>query len=88
MTCCIKRLTQVIPTQQTAPSSKGLPPLRMSFTTLLFKPMAAIAMTMQNFESYFKGRKDAADTPACSATVVISAARIKYKMNIGKARRS
>ncbi len=59
MTCCIKRLTQVIPAQQTAPSSKGLPPLRISFTTLLFKPMAAIAMTMQNFESSFKGRKAA-----------------------------
>lgn len=29
----------------------------MSFTTLLFKPMAAIAMTIQNFESFFNGRK-------------------------------
>lgn len=55
MTRCISRLTAVMPAQQQAPSSSGLPPLFTSLTTLLFSPMAAIAMMMKNLLSSFSG---------------------------------
>ena len=42
------RLTSVIPAQQAAPMTIGFPPVRISFTMSLFKPIAAIAMTMKN----------------------------------------
>ena len=53
---------------------------------LLLRPMAAIAMTIKNFERVLSGAKKASFTPAFMHTVVIRAAIIKYNMNIGKAR--
>ena len=45
---CIKRLTPVMPTQQQKPKIKGLPAVLISFTILVFSPMAAIASTIKN----------------------------------------
>ena len=53
--CCIRRLTSVMPHQQDAPTARGFPPVRMSWMTLLFKPMAAMAMTIRNFDSSLIG---------------------------------
>ena len=83
--CCIARLTTVIPTQQEAPRRIGFPPDLTSFTTLLFRPIAAIAMIMKNLDSSFSGANTSALTPRLMHTVVMTAAMIKYRMNIGKA---
>lgn len=55
ITRCISRLTAVMPAQQQAPNSRGFPPLFTSLTTLLFSPIAAIAMMMKNLLSSFSG---------------------------------
>lgn len=41
----------VIPIQQQAPRRIGFPPDLMSLTTLLFRPMAAIAMIIRNLDN-------------------------------------
>ena len=51
MTCCMSRLAPVMPAQHTAPSRMGLPPERTSLTTLLLRPMAAMAITMRSLLS-------------------------------------
>ena len=51
MICCISRLTKVMPIQQHAPNKIGLPPVLISLITLLFNPIAAIAMIMKNLDS-------------------------------------
>ena len=70
-------LTTVIATQQQAPRMSGLPPVFMSFTILLFNPIAAIAITMKNLLRAFSGAKRFALTPRLTAIVVISDARTK-----------
>ena len=72
-----------MPVQQQNPRNSGLLPVFMSFTILLFRPMAAIAMTIMNLLSSLSGVKISADTPAFRAMVVITDAMIKYSMNIG-----
>ena len=79
------RLTTVIPTQQDAPRRIGFPPDLISFTTLLFNPIAAIAMMIKNLDNSFSGAKTSALTPKLIHTVVMIAAMMKYKMNIGNA---
>ena len=54
-TCCIARLTTVIPIQQAIPIRIGLPPVFTSFTILVFRPIAAIAITIKNLDSSFSG---------------------------------
>ena len=71
---CITRLTHVIPAQQQAPMKIGFPPVFISFTTLVFSPIAPIAMTMKNLLSVFRGLKIPAGTPKYTATVVITEA--------------
>ena len=83
--CCIARLTTVIPTQQEAPRRIGFPPDLTSFTTLLFRPIAAIAMIMKNLDSSFNGANTSAFTPRLIQIVVIIDAITKYRMNIGNA---
>ena len=51
--CCIVRLTMVIPIQQEAPRRSGFPPDFINFITLLFRPMAAMAIMMKNLDSSF-----------------------------------
>lgn len=86
ITCCISRLTAVMPAQHTAPKAIGLPPDFTSSTRLLFRPMAAMAMVMKNLLSSFSGAKTSAETPAIPARVVITEAITKYRRNIGNAR--
>ena len=81
------RLTSVIPAQQAAPMTIGFPPVRISFTMSLFKPIAAIAMTMKNFDRFLSGTNTSVLTPACTQTVVITEAKTKYRINTGNALR-
>ena len=82
---CINRETAVIPAQHIPPKTIGFPPLFISLITLLFKPMAAMDITIQNFDNSFKGLNVSAGTPALTATVVTTAAATKKIMNTGKA---
>lgn len=81
--CCIIRLTAVIPIQHIPPRIIGLPPDLISFIRLLFSPIAAIAIMIQNLLKSFKGAKECEGTPAFRATVVITDAIIKNIINIG-----
>ena len=72
-----------MPVQQQNPRNSGLLPVFMSLTILLFRPMAAMAMTIMNLLSSLSGVKISADTPALRAMVVINDAIMKYSMNIG-----
>ena len=78
------RLTPVIPAQQQAPMKIGFPPVFISFTTLVFSPMAPIAMTMKNLLRVFSGLKIPAGTPRLTAAVVIIEAPTKYRIKKGK----
>ena len=49
------RLTAVMPAQQQAPMKIGFPPVFMSFTRLVLRPMAAMASTMKNLLSSLMG---------------------------------
>ena len=82
-TCCIKRLTPVIPTQQKKPIINGFPPVLISLTIFVLRPMATIARTMKNLLRILTGVKTSVETPKLIATVVITEARIKYKMKKG-----
>ena len=62
----------------------GFPPDLMSFTILLFSPIAAIAIIMQNLLNSLSGVKTSPETPKFNATVVISEAIIKYTMKLIK----
>lgn len=57
ITCCIKRLTTVIPIQQQPPSKIGFPPDLISLIMLLFKPIAAMAIIIKNLLSSLSGLK-------------------------------
>ena len=83
--CCIVRLTMVIPIQQEAPRRSGFPPDFINFITLLFRPMAAMAIMMKNLDSSFSGANTSALIPILIHAVVIIAAMMKYKINIGNA---
>ena len=75
----------VIPIQQHPPSISGFPPDLINFTTLLLSPIAAIAIMIKNFDNSFNGANTSALTPILIHTVVMIAAMMKYKMNIGNA---
>ena len=53
--CCIIRLTIVIPHQHAAPTTIGFPPVLISCTTLLFNPIATIAIIIINFDNSLTG---------------------------------
>ena len=68
------RLTAAMQIQQMRPMRMGLAPLLTSFTRSVFRPMAAMAMTMKNLLKAFRGAKAAASAPAATATVVMTEA--------------
>ena len=76
----------VIPIQQEAPRRSGFPPDFINFITLLFRPIAAMAIMMKNLDSSFSGANISALIPILIHAVVIIAAMMKYKINIGNAR--
>ena len=74
----------MIATQQQNPRIIGFPPVLISLTIFVLRPMAAIARIIKNLLSSFIGEKTEAFTPSDKAIVVIIEANIKYKINIGK----
>ena len=61
--------------QQMRPMRMGLPPVFTSFTTSVFRPMAAMAMTMKNLLRVFRRREAAAASASGgTATVVMTEA--------------
>ena len=70
--------------QQMRPMRMGLAPLLTSFTRSVFRPMAAMAMTMKNLLKAFRGAKAAASAPAATATVVMTEAARKSRMKVGE----
>ena len=72
--CCIPRLTSAIPTQQQKPVKMGLPPVFISLTIFVFRPMAAIAMMMRNLLRSLSG---AVTSAGSWKSVVIMEARTK-----------
>ena len=75
----------MMPTQQAPPMRIGFPPVRISLTILLLRPMAAIAMMMKNLLSSLSGVNTDAETPALIATVVMTEAAMKYRIKNGNA---
>ena len=55
MMCCIRRLTDAIPTQHVKPVRIGFAPVFTNFTMLVFIPIAAIAMTIKNLLKVLNG---------------------------------
>ena len=84
MSRCKIKLTKVIPVQQLAPIKIGFPPVFTSFTKSVFKPMAAIAITIKNLLRFLNGAKKLVGTPYPTAIVVITEAPMKYKIKKGK----
>ena len=77
MKFCMIRLTTVMPTQQQKPIRMALPPVLISFTILVFKPMAHMERTMKNLLNVFSGLKASIVTPIFRAIVVIKEANTK-----------
>ena len=75
--CCMSRLTALMPIQQQNPIISGFPPVLMSFTMLVLRPIAAIASTIKNLDSSLTGAKKVGETPMETATVVMMDAPIK-----------
>ena len=82
--CCITRLTPDMPSQQQKPINIGFAPDLISFTILVFKPIAAIAIMMKNLLSSLSGEKKLFGTPRETETVVITEARTKKMIKNGK----
>ena len=79
-TTCIPRLTAAMATQQQNPIRMGLPPVFTSLTTLVFKPMAAMAIMMKNLLCCLKRLKKEASTPRETQKVVTTEASRKNKI--------
>ena len=77
ITCCMIRLTPVIPIQQQRPIRIGFPPVLINLIILEFRPIAAMARMIKNLLSSFNGKKTFIDTPMFTAIVVITDAAIK-----------
>ena len=73
-----------MPTQQQNPRIIGFPPVFINLIIFVFRPIAAIARTIKNLLNSLTGLKIAISAPAETAIVVITDARIKYRINIGK----
>ena len=79
-TRCISRLTQAMLTQQQRPTKMGFMPLFTSLTMLVFRPIAAIAMTIKNLLSVLNGTNTLAGTPAAVQTVLMTDASTKKRI--------
>ena len=88
ITCCMSRLTPVMPAQQQSPIKIGLPPVLTSLTMLVFSPMAAIATTMKNLLSSLSGSKKLSGKPNWTAIVVTIDAATNQRIKNGNIFRS
>ena len=84
-TFCMRREARLINNQQTPPTRSAEPPLVISCLRFVWKPIAAMAITIINFERSFKGEKTAGVTPSDIATVVISEAKRNQRIKLGTA---
>ena len=62
----------------------GLPPFFISLTISVFKPIAAIAITIKNLLNSLNDAKKLVGTPHPTAIVVITEAPMKYRIKNGK----
>lgn len=85
--CCMSRLTPVMLTQQKKPITRGLPPVFISLTMLVLRPMALMAMTMKNLLNVLKGAKNSGESPITVDIVVITDATMNHNMKNGKIER-
>lgn len=76
-------LTKEIAIQQQKPMKIGFPPDFTNFIILVFRPIAAIAITIKNLDNVLKGVKTAASTPFIVHTVVMMEASTKNSMKNG-----
>ena len=83
ITCCIPRLTIVIPSQHDIPRRIGRPPLFINFTMSVLNPIAAIAIIIKNLDKSLSGTNTSAGTPTAVAIVVITLAPKKNKIKNG-----
>ena len=72
ITCCITRLTIMIPTQQLNPMMIGFAPDLINFTISVFNPMAPIAMMIINLLKSFIGVKKEDGTPRKLVQIVVT----------------
>ena len=88
------RLTKIILTQQVAPSNRGLPPVLISLTILVFRPIAPMAITIKNLLTFFIRAKNPVTILALppviiplaitrSNKLVMIEQSIKYRINLG-----
>ena len=82
--CCNTKLTAVIPIQQQKPRRRGLPPVLISLIISVLRPIAPMDRTIKNLLNSFIGLKTVSAIPIFTATVVITEARMKYKIKKGK----
>ena len=78
------RLTAVIPAQQQNPKVRGLPPVFMSLTMSVLRPMAAMARTMKNLLSSLRGENTDISIPCRYAYGSNNGSRYKIKYKEGK----
>ena len=69
--------------QQHIPIKIGFPPVLISFIILVFKPIAAIAIIIKNFDNCLKKANIEMSTPAETVTVVIIDAKTKNNIKVG-----
>lgn len=74
----------MMPIQQQSPARMGFPPVRMSLTIFVFRPIAAIAMIIKNLLSDLKGVKISGEAPRDTAAVVMTEAPAKARIKYGK----
>lgn len=79
----MRREARLINNQQTPPTRSAEPPLVISFLRFVWKPIAAMAMIIMNFERSFKGSKIADGTPIDIVMVVTSEANRNQRMKFG-----
>ena len=71
--------------REARPTRSAEPPLVISCLRFVWKPIAAMAIIIINFERSFKGEKTAGVTPSDIETVVISEAKRNQRIKLGTA---
>ena len=67
----VTRHITVIPSQQLNPSASGFPPFLISFTILVFNPIAAIARIIKNLLTSLNGANTDVGTPSKFVAIVV-----------------
>lgn len=78
-----KMLSKVMEIQQHAPKNTALFPLLTSLITSVFRPIADMAITIKNLESFFRGENKDGFMPRLATNVLISDASMKKPIKEG-----